>query len=133
IATPMTGWLANRLGWRNTMFCTVLGFTTASFLCGIANSLEALVMARIAQGLCGAPIMPMGQAILLGTFPRHLQPLALVMWGVGAVGGCVWPRPRTDPRQHRDRSLQLARCLLHDRATRHVHAGVHLVRSGRSH
>jgi DHA2 family multidrug resistance protein len=89
IATPMTGWLANRLGWRNTMFFTVLGFTTASFLCGIANSLEALVLARIAQGLCGAPIMPMGQAILLGTFPRHLQPLALVMWGVGAVFGPV--------------------------------------------
>jgi len=89
IATPMTGWLANRLGWRNTMFFAVLGFTTSSFLCGIANSLEALILARIAQGLFGAPIMPMGQAILLGTFPRHLQPLALVMWGVGAVFGPV--------------------------------------------
>ena len=89
IATPMTGWLANRLGWRNTMFFTVLGFTVSSFLCGIANSLETLILARIAQGLFGAPIMPMGQAILLGTFPRHLQPLALVMWGVGAVFGPV--------------------------------------------
>ncbi|TMJ74188.1 MAG: multidrug efflux MFS transporter [Alphaproteobacteria bacterium] len=89
IATPMTGWLANRLGWRNTMFFTVLGFTVSSFLCGIANSLETLILARIAQGLFGAPIMPMGQAILLATFPRHLQPLALVMWGVGAVFGPV--------------------------------------------
>jgi MFS transporter, DHA2 family, multidrug resistance protein len=89
IATPMTGWLANRLGWRNTMFFAVLGFTVSSFLCGIANSLETLILARIAQGLFGAPIMPMGQAILLGTFPRHLQPLALVMWGVGAVFGPV--------------------------------------------
>ena len=89
IATPMTGWLANRLGWRNTMFFTVLGFTVSSFLCGIANSLETLILARVAQGLFGAPIMPMGQAILLGTFPRHLQPLALVMWGVGAVFGPV--------------------------------------------
>src|SRR5262250_3715860 len=53
IATPMTGWLANRLGWRNTMFFAVLGFTTSSFLCGIANSLEALILARIAQGLFG--------------------------------------------------------------------------------
>ena len=89
IGTPMTGWLANRLGWRNTMFFTVLGFTVSSFLCGIASSLEGLILARIAQGLFGAPIMPMGQAILLGTFPRHLQPLALVMWGVGAVFGPV--------------------------------------------
>jgi DHA2 family multidrug resistance protein len=89
IATPMTGWLANRLGWRNLMFFTVLGFTVSSFLCGIANSLETLILARVAQGMFGAPIMPMGQAILLGTFPRHLQPLALVMWGVGAVFGPV--------------------------------------------
>jgi MFS transporter, DHA2 family, multidrug resistance protein len=89
IATPMTGWLANRLGWRNTMFFSVLGFTVSSFLCGIATSLETLILARVSQGLFGAPIMPMGQAILLGTFPRHLQPLALVMWGVGAVFGPV--------------------------------------------
>ena len=89
VATPMTGWLASRFGWRNLMFFTVLGFTTSSFLCGLANSLETLVLARIAQGLFGAPIMPMGQAILLATFPPHLQPAALMMWGVGAVFGPV--------------------------------------------
>jgi len=89
IATPMTSWLASRLGWRNMMFGTVLGFTVSSFLCGMANSLETLIMARVAQGLFGAPIMPMGQAILLGTFPRHLHATAVVMWGVGAVFGPV--------------------------------------------
>ncbi len=89
VATPMTGWMSNRLGWRTMMFGTVLGFTCASFLCGIANSLETLIFARVAQGAFGAPIMPMGQAILLATFPRHLQPVALVMWGVGAVFGPV--------------------------------------------
>jgi MFS transporter, DHA2 family, multidrug resistance protein len=89
VATPMTGWLASRLGWRKIMFSAVLGFTVSSFLCGIANSLETLVLARVAQGAFGAPIMPMGQAILLGTFPRHLQATALVMWGVGAVFGPV--------------------------------------------
>ena len=115
VATPMTGWLASRLGWRNLMFFTVLGFTVSSFLCGVANSLETLILARVAQGLFGAPIMPMGQAILLATFPAHLQPHALVMWGVGAVFG---PVAGPDPRQHRDRSLQLARRVLHDRAAR---------------
>ena len=50
IATPMTGWLASRLGWRNLMFFTVLGFTVSSFLCGIANSLETLILARVAPG-----------------------------------------------------------------------------------
>ncbi|MCW5747131.1 MAG: DHA2 family efflux MFS transporter permease subunit [Alphaproteobacteria bacterium] len=89
VATPMTGWLASRLGWRNLMFFTVLGFTATSLLCGLASSLETLVFARIGQGIFGAPIMPLGQAILLGTFPRHLQPVALVMWGIGAVFGPV--------------------------------------------
>ncbi len=89
VATPMTSWLASRLGWRNMMFGTVLGFTISSFLCGIANSLETLILARVLQGAFGAPIMPMGQAILLATFPKHLQPFALVMWGVGAVFGPV--------------------------------------------
>ena len=89
VATPMTGWLASRLGWRNLMFFTVLGFTASAVLCGIANSLESLIFARVLQGMFGAPIMPLGQAVLLATFPKHLQPIALVMWGVGAVFGPV--------------------------------------------
>ena len=89
VATPMTGWLASRLGWRNLMFFTVLGFTVTSLLCGFADSLETLILARVAQGAFGAPIMPLGQAILLATFPKHLQPTALVMWGIGAVFGPV--------------------------------------------
>jgi DHA2 family multidrug resistance protein len=89
VATPMTGWLAARLGWRTLMFSTVLGFTLSSFLCGIAGSLEMLIFARVLQGAFGAPIMPLGQAILLGTFPKHLHSTALVMWGVGAVFGPV--------------------------------------------
>jgi DHA2 family multidrug resistance protein len=71
------------------MFGTVLGFTVSSFLCGMAGSLETLILARVGQGAFGAPIMPLGQAVLLATFPRHLQPTALVMWGVGAVFGPV--------------------------------------------
>lgn len=89
VVTPMTGWLASRLGWRTLMFGTVAGFIVASFLCGIANSLEMLIAARVLQGAFGAPIMPLGQAILLGTFPRHLHATALVMWGIGAVFGPV--------------------------------------------
>ena len=89
VGTPMTGWLASRLGWRTLMFGTVTGFTISSFLCGLAGSLQSLVLYRVGQGLFGAPIMPMGQAILLATFPRHLHATALVIWGVGAVFGPV--------------------------------------------
>jgi len=89
VATPMTNWLASRLGWRNLMLSCVAGFTVSSLLCGVANSLGSLIIARVGQGMFGAPLMPMGQAILLATFPRHLHATALVIWGVGAVFGPV--------------------------------------------
>ena len=53
VATPMTGWLASRLGWRILMFFSVLGFTISSLLCGVAGSLETLILARVARA-CSA-------------------------------------------------------------------------------
>ena len=90
VGTPLSSWLANRLGWRMLMFSAVLGFTVFSFLCGTANSLEALIFYRIGQGFFGAPILPIGQAVLLATFPRHLQPMIMMMWGIGGVVGPVF-------------------------------------------
>jgi DHA2 family multidrug resistance protein len=87
VATPLTGWLAGRLGWRRFMVITLSGFTLSSLACGLAGSLEALLAARVAQGLFGAPLMPMGQGMLLATFPRHMHPLVLMLWGVGSVLG----------------------------------------------
>ena len=70
IATPTTGWLASRLGWRGVMFSAVGGFTICSLLCGLANSLAALVIFRIGQGLFGALIMP-GPGDRLGHISAH--------------------------------------------------------------
>src|SRR5689334_19659032 len=89
IATPATGWLASRLGWRWVMLSGVGGFTLFSLLCGLASSLETLVLYRIGQGACGALIMPMGQAIVLATFPRALHATVMVIWGFGSVVGPV--------------------------------------------
>jgi len=89
VATPITGWMATRLGWRNLLFWTLAGFAVSSFLCGLATSLETLILYRVAQGAFGAPIMPLGQAILLATFPRHLHATVMVVWGIGAVAGPV--------------------------------------------
>ena len=89
VATPLTGWLAGRLGWRRFMVGTLVGFTAASLLCGLAGSLESLIAARVAQGLFGAPLMPLGQGILLAIFPRDRHPLVLMLWGVGGVMGPV--------------------------------------------
>lgn len=89
VATPMTGWLAGKFGWRRFMVTALVGFTLSSIACGLAESLEILLLARVAQGLFGAPLMPLGQGMLLATFPRHMHPLVLMMWGVGAVMGPV--------------------------------------------
>jgi len=87
VATPLTGWLAGRLGWRRFMVITMFGFTLASLACGLAQSFEALLAARAAQGLFGAPLMPLGQGMLLAIFPRHKHALVLMLWGVGSVLG----------------------------------------------
>jgi DHA2 family multidrug resistance protein len=87
VATPLTGWLAGRLGWRRFMVITLVGFTLSSLACGFAQSFEALLGARAAQGLFGAPLMPLGQGMLLATFPRHKHALVLMLWGVGSVLG----------------------------------------------
>jgi DHA2 family multidrug resistance protein len=90
VATPISGWLANRLGWRRLMLLSLIGFIIASALCGLATSLESLIVFRVAQGVFGAPIMPVGQAILLASFPLRLHATVMVMWGVGAVCGPVF-------------------------------------------
>ena len=56
VATPLTGWLAGRLGWRKLMFRTILGFTLACLFCGLALNFESLILFRIGQGLFGAAL-----------------------------------------------------------------------------
>ena len=89
VGTPISGWLANRFGWRAVMFCAMCGFTISSFLCGIATNLESLVAARVGQGLFGAAIMPIGQGILLFSFPRSHHALVMMLWGIGGVFGPI--------------------------------------------
>ncbi len=89
IATPLTGWLAAKLGWRTLMACSVVGFTAASMLCGLVQSLEAMLALRVVQGAFGAPIFPMGQTILLASFTRSQHPFIIMMWGVGGVMGPI--------------------------------------------
>src|SRR5215813_1912638 len=78
IATPLTGWLAARLGWRSLMVLSVAGFTLASVGCGLVDSLDALLALRVVQGACGAPIFPMGQTILLASFARSQHPFIIM-------------------------------------------------------
>src|SRR5256885_9649373 len=73
VMTPMTGWLATRFGRRQAMTWSVLLFTTATLLCGAANSLETLILWRVLQGALGAPVIPLSQTILLDAFPKRQQ------------------------------------------------------------
>lgn len=89
VMTPTSGWLANRFGRRAVMMWCVTGFSVATMLCGTATSLEALVAYRVAQGILGAPITPISQAIILNSFPRHQHGLATAVWGMGVVVGPI--------------------------------------------
>ncbi|MCA0303298.1 MAG: DHA2 family efflux MFS transporter permease subunit [Proteobacteria bacterium] len=89
VMTPMTGWLANRFGRRQTMIWSVLLFTLTTFMCGAATSLESLILWRVLQGGLGAPVVPLSQTILLDAFPKHQQGLVTSIFGMAVVIGPV--------------------------------------------
>ncbi len=89
IVTPMTGWLVARFGSRNVMLWSIATFTLATLLCGLAASLESLVLWRIMQGGGGAALVPLGQVILLSVFPSRQHALAISVFGVTNMAGPV--------------------------------------------
>jgi hypothetical protein len=62
IMTPLSGWLAGKIGRKRVFLFSVAGFTVASMLCGLAQSLSQIVLARVLQGICGAALVPLSQA-----------------------------------------------------------------------
>ncbi len=89
IMTPVTGFLAARLGRKRLFLIAVAGFTIASVLCGIAQSLPEMVLFRLAQGVFGAPLVPMSQSVLLDSYPKEKHGSAMAMWGVGVMVGPI--------------------------------------------
>jgi DHA2 family multidrug resistance protein len=85
IILPMTGWLASRFGRKNLLMLSVIGFTSASFLCGLAPNLGSLIVFRIVQGATGGAMQPLSQAVLLEAFPPHDRGKAMGFWGLGIV------------------------------------------------
>jgi len=82
VAVPLTGWLMGRFGVVRTFVFAVFGFTIASFLCGIAWSLNALIAFRILQGAVSGPMIPGSQALLIAIFPSNKRSTALGIWSV---------------------------------------------------
>ncbi len=85
IILPMTGWLASRFGRKNLLMASVVGFTTASFLCGLAPTLGMLVFFRVVQGATGGALQPLSQAVLLEAFRPEDRGKAMGFWGLGIV------------------------------------------------
>jgi len=85
IILPMTGWLANFFGRKRLLLFSVVGFTAASFLCGLAPTLPLLIVFRCIQGACGGGLQPLSQAILMETFPPQDRGKAMGFWGLGIV------------------------------------------------
>src|SRR3954454_19837385 len=71
IILPISGWLGTRLGRRNYFLLSIAMFTLASALCGMATSLNALILFRVMQGLAGGGLQPSSQGILLDAFPKE--------------------------------------------------------------
>src|SRR5579862_1530783 len=87
IMTPLTGWLADRYGRKPLFLVSIIGFTLASALCGLAESLGQIVLFRVLQGAFGAALIPMSQAVLFDTYPPAQHGRAMALWGIGVVLG----------------------------------------------
>jgi DHA2 family multidrug resistance protein len=85
ITVPLTGWLAQRFGATRVFAFGMAGFGLFSLACGFAPSFALLVAFRVAQGLCGGPIMPMSQTLLLHIFPKNKAGQALGLWSMTTV------------------------------------------------
>ena len=89
IMTPSTGFLAARFGLKRLFLTSVVGFTIASMLCGMAQSLVQIVLFRILQGAFGAALVPLSQSVLLTINPPERQGSAMAMWGVAVMAGPI--------------------------------------------
>lgn len=82
ISVPLTGWLTQRFGAVRLFTLSVLLFVLASWLCGLAPSLEALIGFRVLQGLVAGPMIPLSQTLLLSSYPKAKAGTALALWGM---------------------------------------------------
>jgi len=85
ITVPLTGWLATRFGQVRLFTGAVAAFVVFSVLCGLAWSLESLVIFRVLQGLAGGPVIPLSAILLLSIFPKDKSNVALALWGMTTV------------------------------------------------
>ena len=89
VMTAPVGWLAARFGIKKLLVVCVTGFTVASMLCGVAQSIEEIVLFRIVQGMFGAALVPLSQTIMLEIYPPEQRGWAMSLWGLGVMIGPI--------------------------------------------
>ncbi len=89
VMTAPVGWLAARFGIKKLLITCVTGFTIASMLCGIAQSIEEIVAFRIVQGMFGAALVPLSQTVMLQIYPPEQRGWAMSLWGMGVMIGPI--------------------------------------------
>ena len=89
IMMPLSGWLAGQFGRKRIFLISIALFTFASVLCGLAQTLPEMVLFRTLQGLGGAALVPMSQAVLLDINPPERHGRAMAVWGMGVVLGPI--------------------------------------------
>ncbi len=85
ICLPLTGWFARRFGSVRTYVFGLMGFMASSALCGAAQSMEMLVVCRVLQGFCGAPLVPLCQSLMISIFPKEKAGMAVAVSGMVAI------------------------------------------------
>jgi DHA2 family multidrug resistance protein len=89
IMTAPVGWIANRFGRKRIFILCSGGFTVASMLCGFAQDINQMVLFRLLQGVFGAALVPLSQAVMLDSYALHERAKAMAIWGMGVMMGPI--------------------------------------------
>ncbi len=89
VMTPLSGWLSMKIGRKRMLLFSIIGFTAASMLCGIATSVPEMVAFRLLQGLAGAALMPLSQSVMLDLYPQRLIPVVMSVWSAAVILGPI--------------------------------------------
>jgi DHA2 family multidrug resistance protein len=89
IMTAPVGWIANRFGRKRIFVICSAGFTIASVMCGVAQNINQMVLFRLLQGVFGAALVPLSQAVMLDSYALHERAKAMSIWGMGVMMGPI--------------------------------------------
>lgn len=89
VMTPLSGWLAQKFGRKRVLQYSIVTFTVASMLCGIATNVPEMVAFRLFQGIAGASLMPLSQSVMLDIFPPSMIPRVMSLWSAAVIIGPI--------------------------------------------